>query len=481
MTSSKEFSPINRRSLLQYGLSSAVGATFLKPFAAKAETTSVSRGKLAIIGAGIGGVSTAYFCDPEWSIDVFEALPRLGGHGATVAIEEEGQHVAVDLGAAFFNPLTHPIYWSFLYETGLISDKNKDLVYEAPGSLTVFDSETLKPLFSTAHPLENPFRATGFLIFAGAARDALNGGIAWDLTIGEWVDSLLIADDFKYNILLPWLASFSCLDVEGVRKLSAIAQLTPFARTFEEILKKPSTYNAAVGLGGIVDLVAGQCKNASFHIDSPVQGLEEVDGKWFISTSKGRQGPYDAVVVNAPPHASSKFFANVPWASDLANLLSRREYYPTKVIAHRDPVNMPANPKYWAVNNAAVTGQEHAEATVYVGMIHPKLPSGKAVQVFKSWTGKRPVEPKDVIATHDFQHPIVSPAVLEQTKELYNWQGKNNLYFAGHFTVVSDSHDTALFSGLEVSRLLSPSSPRVTSFDTRLKAEGKDKVSYTVV
>ena len=77
------------------------------------------RERVAIIGAGAGGVAAAYFLAGSFDVDLFEARSRIGGHCDSRVIKHRGRRITVDLGAQFFHPDTHPIYVTLLEELGL--------------------------------------------------------------------------------------------------------------------------------------------------------------------------------------------------------------------------------------------------------------------------------------------------------------------------------------------------------------------------
>ena len=68
------------------------------------------RDRVAIIGAGAGGVAAAYFLAGIRDVDLFEARSKIGGHCDSHVIDYRGHRITVDLGAQFFHPDTHPIY-----------------------------------------------------------------------------------------------------------------------------------------------------------------------------------------------------------------------------------------------------------------------------------------------------------------------------------------------------------------------------------
>lgn len=145
-----------------------------------------SRPRLAIVGGGMGGVATAYRCDPRWRVELFEARDKLGGHADTVRVDLGGRELHVDLGAEFFHPRTHPRYVALLRELGLYDDQ----ALEAKAGLTIFPAGGEKPYFCSARPFSNLIRAVDFVRSARAARKLVSGGGSYELTVEEWVDGL---------------------------------------------------------------------------------------------------------------------------------------------------------------------------------------------------------------------------------------------------------------------------------------------------
>ena len=64
--------------------------------------------KIAIIGTGISGLSTAFLLQPYHEITVYEKNDYLGGHSCTIEIETEGDKIPVDIGFIVFNKKNYP-------------------------------------------------------------------------------------------------------------------------------------------------------------------------------------------------------------------------------------------------------------------------------------------------------------------------------------------------------------------------------------
>ena len=54
--------------------------------------------KIAVIGSGISGLSSAYFLSKKFKVDLYEKADHFGGHSFTYDIKEGDKIVPVDLG-----------------------------------------------------------------------------------------------------------------------------------------------------------------------------------------------------------------------------------------------------------------------------------------------------------------------------------------------------------------------------------------------
>ena len=61
--------------------------------------------KIAVIGSGISGLSSAYFLSKKFKVDLYEKADHFGGHSFTYDIKEDDKIVPVDLGFIVFDRL----------------------------------------------------------------------------------------------------------------------------------------------------------------------------------------------------------------------------------------------------------------------------------------------------------------------------------------------------------------------------------------
>ncbi|MFT6276002.1 MAG: putative NAD/FAD-binding protein, partial [Halioglobus sp.] len=75
--------------------------------------------RIAIIGSGISGLTSAYLLARRHEVTLFEASDYLGGHTATVDVSIDGESMAVDTGFIVFNDRTYPNFIELMQRTNV--------------------------------------------------------------------------------------------------------------------------------------------------------------------------------------------------------------------------------------------------------------------------------------------------------------------------------------------------------------------------
>ena len=464
-------------------LKGAVGLAALGALPASAAGTEGPRSgreRVAIVGAGAGGVAAAYFLAGSFEVDLFEARSRIGGHCDSRVIEHRGRRITVDLGAQFFHPDTHPIYVTLLEELGLYDPEHPDLdaTVEAPGSLCIFRTAGGAPIFSSSNPLATPLRAVDFAMFTQLARQAVLTDMSWEFTVDAWIRSLPLRRSFKKDVLYPWITATIGSTRADARRASARSILQTFALAFPaNVLEGATTYTSKIGLQGNLQRLLNRSPTARVHVRTPAQALRRRRAGWYVQTPAGRKGPYRFVVLNAPPRAGRELLRPLPAFADITALLDEYGYFDSRLLVHTDAAYVHRDRRNWGAYNAGVDGLE-CEGSAWLGALQEKSASGEAVHVFKSWAQRRRSDPKHILLERRFKHPVISRSTIKAARALRPLQGRKGLYFSGQYTTGMDLQESALYSAMKVAEELAPGSQTLASLKTRLSARGRAGVSY---
>ncbi|MBP8162675.1 MAG: FAD-dependent oxidoreductase, partial [Propionivibrio sp.] len=77
--------------------------------------------RIAVVGAGISGLATAWLLNRDHDVTLFEAGDYLGGHTNTVEVTIDGITHPVDTGFLVFNEKTYPNLIAMFSELGVES------------------------------------------------------------------------------------------------------------------------------------------------------------------------------------------------------------------------------------------------------------------------------------------------------------------------------------------------------------------------
>ena len=165
----------------------------------------MSKKKVAVVGAGISGLSAAWALRHSADVTVFEARERIGGHAHTMELDYDGQPINVDVGFIVYNALNYPNL------IGLFDALGVETI-ESDMSFAVSDpngwewASNIRGIFAQKRNLLSPkfhrFWRT-ILRFNDTAREALAAGLIEDVTLGQWLAQHGYNQAFLDNYILP--------------------------------------------------------------------------------------------------------------------------------------------------------------------------------------------------------------------------------------------------------------------------------------
>src|SRR5690348_7719921 len=168
-----------------------------------------SRKRVAVVGAGIAGLTVAHRLHPRHDIAVFEAGAYAGGHTNTVRVDLADETLNVDTGFIVFNDRNYPNFERLLGELGVasqpstmsfsVSAVDEDFEYAGtPRGLVAQPGNLTRPAF---------VRMIGeYVRFSRDARVLLESGDS-STSLGDWLRELRYSDSFVQRLIVPQAAA----------------------------------------------------------------------------------------------------------------------------------------------------------------------------------------------------------------------------------------------------------------------------------
>ena len=456
--------------------------------------------KIAIIGSGIAGLTSAYLLQREHNITVFEAQDWIGGHTHTVPVRLEGREYAVDTGFIVFNDWTYPNFIQLLQQLGVgFKPTEMSFAVSDPDTGVEYNGHDLNSLFAQRSNLLSP-RFWGMIrdilrFNKEALSDLEQGRIAADTTLGQYLSQNGYGQRFIEHYIVPMGAaiwSMSLADMLGF-------PLQFFVRFFKNhgllsVSNRPQWY---VIEGGSSAYVAPLTKGFAerIRLNCPVSRVERDELGVTLESPAGRER-FDAVIFACHSDQALQLLAE-PSASE-AEILGALRYADNDVVLHTDTRVLPKRRLAWASWNYRLGGSggalqgvtsegqarrnqakkrslrtvnEHSEpdfntarpsavamqgpatrqpaAVTYNMNILQGIESDQTFCVSLNQTDA--IDPDKILARFSYAHPQYSLAASAAQLRGEELQGRQHSYFCGAYWA-NGFHEDGVVSALRVAR-----------------------------
>ncbi|REG82397.1 NAD(P)/FAD-dependent oxidoreductase [Marinomonas pollencensis] len=407
--------------------------------------------KIAIIGSGISGLTSAYLLNKKHQITVFESALKIGGHTATAQVSEGRSQRGIDTGFIVFNDWTYPNFIRLMDELGVASTPT-EMSFSVSCQKTglEYGGNSLNTLFAQRRNLFN-WSYLGMLkdimrFNKEAIQDLESGQLEEGISLAEYLAKKHYGARFASHYLIPmgsaiWSATLAeMMDfplVFFVRFFKNHGLLSVNNRPQWRVIKGGSSAYLAPLVASFKDSIRtnSRIKKVTRSVDSVSLYFEH-----------GEVERFDQVIFACHSDQALALLADA--SEDEHAILSAIPYRNNEVVLHTDTRLLPAAKLAWSSWNYQLGVQPSQAATLSYNM--------NILQGFDSETSyivtlnqTEMIDARKILGRYQYAHPTFTLSGIEAQQRWHEINGVNNTWFCGAYWR-NGFHEDGCWSGVRV-------------------------------
>ena len=411
--------------------------------------------KIAVVGAGISGLSAAYYLSKKNKVDLFEKENQFGGHANTIKVAyDHNKEIAVDIGFMVFNKNTYPNLINFFSENKIeIEKSDMSFSVSVDGSDIEYCGKGLGGIFSNKKNLLNlKFIKMFFEIISFYKNcEKIETEEVKSITLGEHLKEIKISDYFiNYHIIPMVSAIWSMPPLEATQM-----PLSFFLNFFKnhglfKIKDRPQWFTVANRSKTYVDKIISQISGEHFKNYNINKVVRNDFGAKIFYGEENEFFDYDKVVIATHADEALKIIDNP--TSDEVLILKNFKYRGNTAVIHFDESIMPKNKKAWCSWNSSMSADniEKTSVTYWLNQLQ-NLKIGK--NIFLTINPFREIPANKIFKKVRFTHPYFDTDALSNQSNLQKIQNKKNILFCGSYFGYG-FHEDGIKSSIEMLKML---------------------------
>ena len=407
--------------------------------------------KIAVLGAGISGLGSAYILSKKYEVDLYEKEDRLGGHARTTMVQDEDKIFGVDTGFLVFNHPTYPLLTKLFKELDVkIENSDMSFAFWDKDINRAYNGSSLKGMFAQKR---NLFSLTHYKMIKDildfnkkANQDLKECNSNLDKTLGEYIKDY--SNAFKQRYLLPMGAAIWSTPSDEMNNFPARTFLTFFKN--HGLLGVSTHHQWLTVSNGSINYV-NKIKNkisGKIFVNSDVIKVQREENGIFLIHRNGNKSFYDKVVLAMHAPQALEILEN-PTPKEV-EILSAFKYKENSAVLHNDNNILYPNRKMYAAWNYTSSNKQNKLVTLsyWINTLQ-NLKTKK--DYFVSLNETQNIN--NVIEKISYEHPQFNSTAIKMQSRKDEICGHNNTYFAGAYWRYG-FHEDGLLSATKVASKL---------------------------
>lgn len=404
--------------------------------------------RIAIVGAGISGLTAAWVLGRKHEVVLFEAENYIGGHTRTIEVKRDEADYQVDIGFIVFNDRTYPNFNRLLSQLGIagqptamgfsVSSRTTGVEYSGGGFNGLFAQR--RNLFSPRH-----WRMLREIVRFNRDATRLLENPDDDPTMGEYLDREGYSAHFRSHYILSMGGAIWSCGEKQMEDFPARFFIRFFANHgLLSLTNRPQWYVVPGGSTRYVEKMLARMP-AEVRAGCPVRSVRRSEsGVEVISAGHGSER-FDDVIFACHSDQALALLADAEPQEKL--LLGDIPYQLNDVVLHTDTALLPANRRTWSSWNALLGGGSERPQLTYNMNILQGIEAPVTFCVTLN-ANDRIAEDK-VIGRYQLAHPVFTPDGQRATARILARNGHRHTWFCGAWCRYG-FHEDGVLSALNV-------------------------------
>ena len=410
-----------------------------------AQALEMAVSKIAVVGAGISGLTAAYLLSRQHDVTVFEANDYLGGHADSHEIIFDNVPYIVDTGFIVYNDRTYPNFVHLLEQLNCRGISTEMSFSMKKGDLE-YNGHNVDTLFAQRRNLLRP----GFLAMLKDIirfnRVALSIADDDERSIAEYLADEKFGSRFGDDYLLPMASAIWSTGTDSIASFPIRSLVTFFDNHgLLSLGNRPQWKSVEAGSQRYVNAIAAQLHR--YHLAAPVESITRSE-QAVILKAHGERYLFDEVVIAT--HSDQALRMLTDPSKHEQKILGSILYEENEAVLHTDASLMPRSRKAWASWNYHIADNTTNKATLTYNMnILQQHQSPEHLLVTLNASDQ--IDPARVLKVRKYHHPVFNQSTQAAQKRHADISGPRRTHFCGAYWRYG-FHEDGVISALRVCR-----------------------------